>query len=246
MSDHYLGSLCPECGWNVRVDEDGLCISCGATAVGRYTDEAIRFKIRAEQAEAERDYQYKMRCAAEHQRDDAEEKNIDMRKTHDALRELCRQHGTPLDQQSSAGEDIVLWADALIRELEARVQELERERDELVEAWLTVCHEGNVPQYENVESADAGGILHGVHQLASMWSAEKTLREALKESNILLINQNDALRVERDRAIAERDDLLIKVPCRKCEGSGWLEGDHSEAPCPRCNPGGERRKVIDE
>jgi hypothetical protein len=61
-----------------------------------------------------------------------------------------------------------------------RAEQAERERDELAEAWITVCHEGNVPQYEHVASADAGGILHGVRQLASMWSAEKTLREVVE------------------------------------------------------------------
>ena len=38
----YLGSFCPECGWHVRVDEDGLCASCGATCTGRAVDEEIR------------------------------------------------------------------------------------------------------------------------------------------------------------------------------------------------------------
>lgn len=32
--DGYTDSLCPECGRGVGVDEDGLCVSCGNTAVG--------------------------------------------------------------------------------------------------------------------------------------------------------------------------------------------------------------------
>ena len=28
-------SFCPSCGWNVPIDADGICASCGATAVGR-------------------------------------------------------------------------------------------------------------------------------------------------------------------------------------------------------------------
>ena len=28
------GTWCPECGPNVKVDEEGLCVSCGATAIG--------------------------------------------------------------------------------------------------------------------------------------------------------------------------------------------------------------------
>ena len=31
-------SFCPECGFNVECDEDGCCVTCGATAMG----EAVR------------------------------------------------------------------------------------------------------------------------------------------------------------------------------------------------------------
>jgi hypothetical protein len=31
-------SLCVECGPNVSVDEDGLCATCGATAIGSWLD----------------------------------------------------------------------------------------------------------------------------------------------------------------------------------------------------------------
>lgn len=31
-------SFCPECGPNVRIDEDGCCVFCGATATGRAVD----------------------------------------------------------------------------------------------------------------------------------------------------------------------------------------------------------------
>jgi len=30
----HIASFCPECGINVRVDEDGCCAVCGATAMG--------------------------------------------------------------------------------------------------------------------------------------------------------------------------------------------------------------------
>jgi hypothetical protein len=49
----------------------------------------------------------------------------DAKKTHDALRELCRQRGTPLEEQSSCGEDMVLWAGSVMDGLQARVEELE-------------------------------------------------------------------------------------------------------------------------
>ena len=64
----------------------------------------------------------------------------------------------------------------------AKLAAAEKERDALAEAWLTVCHEGNVPQYGGATQADPGGILHGVRQLASMWSAEKWLREVVERA----------------------------------------------------------------
>lgn len=34
-------SLCVECGPNVRVDEDGCCAACGASAMGLWADKAV-------------------------------------------------------------------------------------------------------------------------------------------------------------------------------------------------------------
>ena len=39
-----LGTLCPQCGFDVRIDEDGLCVGCGATAIGEGVDKAIRMR----------------------------------------------------------------------------------------------------------------------------------------------------------------------------------------------------------
>lgn len=39
--DHHFGTFCPECGWTVGVDDDGLCSGCGATAVGSAVDAAV-------------------------------------------------------------------------------------------------------------------------------------------------------------------------------------------------------------
>lgn len=47
----YTTSFCPECGWKVAVDEDGLCLGCGNTAVGERIEELGK-KI----AELEEDY----------------------------------------------------------------------------------------------------------------------------------------------------------------------------------------------
>jgi len=33
-----MKTFCPECGPGVPVDEDGLCVQCGATAVGKAVD----------------------------------------------------------------------------------------------------------------------------------------------------------------------------------------------------------------
>lgn len=51
--DGWLGSWCAECGPDVGVDEDGLCTSCGSTAVGYGADEATKVLARVELAEAE-------------------------------------------------------------------------------------------------------------------------------------------------------------------------------------------------
>lgn len=61
--------------------------------------------------------------------------------------------------------------------IDSRIEEAERERDALKEAWLKVCHEGNVPQYETATVASPEAILHGVRQLASLWGGERELRK---------------------------------------------------------------------
>ena len=43
-------TFCPECGFNVPVDEEGLCCGCGATAMGSGVD-----ALRAQLAEREKD-----------------------------------------------------------------------------------------------------------------------------------------------------------------------------------------------
>lgn len=35
------GTWCPECGPRVRVDEEGLCVSCGSTAIGNGANKAL-------------------------------------------------------------------------------------------------------------------------------------------------------------------------------------------------------------
>ncbi len=52
----------------------------------------------------------------------------DAKRTHDALRVWCENHGTPLKEQSRCGEDIVLWADIFI-------EELRKERNEWQGRW---------------------------------------------------------------------------------------------------------------
>lgn len=39
MSKPHNATFCPECGWNVKIDEDGTCAHCGATAIGPAVDE---------------------------------------------------------------------------------------------------------------------------------------------------------------------------------------------------------------
>lgn len=36
-----MNTFCPECGFGVSVDEEGLCGMCGATAVGSAVDKLV-------------------------------------------------------------------------------------------------------------------------------------------------------------------------------------------------------------
>jgi hypothetical protein len=38
-----MKTFCPECGPGVPVDEDGCCMSCGATAIGAAVDEIMKY-----------------------------------------------------------------------------------------------------------------------------------------------------------------------------------------------------------
>jgi len=46
------GSWCPECGPDVKVDQDALCAGCGATCTGSGAELALKLRTRAERAEA--------------------------------------------------------------------------------------------------------------------------------------------------------------------------------------------------
>lgn len=46
------GTWCPECGPGVKVDEEGLCVSCGATAIGNGANAALRALARPTKAKA--------------------------------------------------------------------------------------------------------------------------------------------------------------------------------------------------
>lgn len=39
--NNSIATFCPEDGWNVKIDKDGLCVHCGATACGSAVDELI-------------------------------------------------------------------------------------------------------------------------------------------------------------------------------------------------------------
>lgn len=43
---------CPGCGPSVRVDEDGCCLTCGATAMGEGAVEALRLRLELETCHA--------------------------------------------------------------------------------------------------------------------------------------------------------------------------------------------------
>lgn len=82
---------------------------------------------------------------------------------------------------------------------------------ELEAAWLEVCHDGNVPQYEEAITVTPEAILHGVRQLASMWSTARVLYKNAK-ARIAELEQRQSFTAgnvtldqieSRDRRIAE-------------------------------------------
>ena len=56
----------------------------------------------------------------------------------------------------------------------------ERALTNLADAWLQVCREGCVPQYEDVGEATYEGVLHGVRQLSAIVSNEKVAHARTK------------------------------------------------------------------
>jgi hypothetical protein len=43
-----IETWCPECGYGVKIDEEGCCISCGVTAIGKGVDQALAAEARTE------------------------------------------------------------------------------------------------------------------------------------------------------------------------------------------------------
>jgi hypothetical protein len=46
MSQKEPLTWCPECGYGVKIDEDGLCVMCGSQAIGKGVDQALRYRKR--------------------------------------------------------------------------------------------------------------------------------------------------------------------------------------------------------
>ena len=51
----YTTTFCPQCGWDVKVDEDGCCASCGALATGEAVEQIASLRQQLEQATQDRD-----------------------------------------------------------------------------------------------------------------------------------------------------------------------------------------------
>ena len=48
-------SFCPQCGFNVECDEDGCCVTCGATAMGEAVKALRVFSVKWRQSPTEAD-----------------------------------------------------------------------------------------------------------------------------------------------------------------------------------------------
>lgn len=68
-------------------------------------------------------------------------------------------------------------------------------------AWLKVCHEGCLPQYEAATSVFPNGILHGVRQLSALFKNEALLHERAK-----------AKIAELEAEVAEMKARLSSIP----------------------------------
>ena len=56
MNEHRVGTFCPEHGINCKVDDDGTCSACGASAVGPALAEIERLRTHIEELEGERNH----------------------------------------------------------------------------------------------------------------------------------------------------------------------------------------------
>ena len=53
MPSEPAASFCPECGFNIECDEDGCCVTCGATAMGEAVKALRVFSAQWRQAPTE-------------------------------------------------------------------------------------------------------------------------------------------------------------------------------------------------
>ena len=55
MSDREA-TFCPECGPDVEIDEEGCCLTCGATAVGSAAKDIARLQAVVDAARTQREH----------------------------------------------------------------------------------------------------------------------------------------------------------------------------------------------
>jgi hypothetical protein len=114
------------------------------------------------------------------------------------------------------------------------------------DAWVQVCREGNVPQYEGIEPSTAtpGGLLHGIRQLACLESGERSIRKSV-EADLAAVKAESVHNLERERertcvrmterdAAREKNANLLDL-LRHVEWAYHNCGDGHCVRCPMCH-----------
>lgn len=222
MPANHHGSFCPNCGWDVPVDEDGCCGKCGCAATGPAVDTLERewdgVRSRIEQARAQLAEDSIVMLAVEQERDKLRAKL----ETVDNWR--CIGPDAPQSDCRAGGADLAeMCVGCAAAELGARLERVERERDD-------------VRRLAREKSARVEAL---EREIADITRERDGLRAKLEEANELvhehlaLAEQNaDVANASADRADAaekERDGLREKLK----EAKGQLDCE-SEQGCDCC------------
>ena len=139
--------------------------------------------------------------------------STDSDRTDKALREVCRTHGTPLDEQSPCGEDIVLWASTLIADLKAQLAE----KENAYEGLKFIMESTVADRDKRIGELDA--VLTDAVNLAGKCSKRReTLEASLKEAREALDDIKDWADLDTMVRKAEVMERALELIYKKAKG----------------------------